>query len=36
MKKVISVLISVIAAVSVCAAFAVPASAAIHVYTLRA
>lgn len=33
MKKVISVLISVIAAVSVCAAFAVPASAAIHVYS---
>lgn len=33
MKKLISVLISVIAAVSVCAAFAVPASAAIHVYS---
>ncbi len=33
MKKFLSVLISVIAAVSVCAAFAVPASAAINVYS---
>ncbi len=33
MKKLVSILISVIAAVSVCAAFAVPASAAIHVYS---
>ena len=33
MKKILSVLISVIAAVSVCAAFAVPVSAAIHVYS---
>lgn len=33
MKKLVSVIISVIAAVSVCAAFAVPASAAIHVYS---
>ncbi len=33
MKKLMSVIISVIAAVSVCAAFAVPASAAINVYS---
>ena len=33
MKKLVSVIISIIAAVSVCMAFAVPASAAINVYS---